>query len=406
MDIERILLYWINEHPKNDSWIILNNIKNMINHNDRTLHGTGDLKDTLELNIKYIYLSKCSDNRVTTILCDDLYYYLIDNQVNAASDAEQQQDIKSNIWYNKSIVDLIDMIPADLCKYINIKSIDKIIAHLSNSDKKKLESVLPLDFARTTDPVTLWRSFIESKSNTLDMSNLYAFSPRTIIEAGVKIENIKTLILNQNILFAESLSWLFYFKGLETLTLWNINLSDEDLTNIHKYAPELSILEFHHCQNITGRALLPLNKLTKLDKLVINNQECKLQNFTYETIITDEEWKSLKGTNTSVTSLLIDSANLTLDFIDFALKTYTSLNSFIMHDKVLEKLEKNSRNGHSDRKINFHSIENLSKGFSRQAEVKVMDLVRNKVGPAFSQSMLRKIKELDPSKADIVEMLV
>jgi hypothetical protein len=225
-----------------------------------------------------------------------------------------------------------------------------------------------------------------------------------LIEAGLKVSSVKTLILNQNLNMCHSFQWLYYFPNLNTLTVWYTTITDSSFQQAHRYAPKLNIIEFHQCLNLTGRILLSLNNFHMLQKIIINNEVCSLQENTFETVITEEEWKALK--NTTVDTLLIDSGNLTLDFINYILLSFEALTNFIMHPKVLEKLEKNSRSGHSDRKISFHSLNNIEQGFYRYAQVKITDLLKNKIGPVFSDSMLRKIKELDPSKADAADFLM
>ena len=131
---------------------------------------------------------------------------------------------------------------------------------------------------------------------------------------------------------------------------------------------------------------------------------CKIQENTFETVITDEEWKNVKSD--TLTTLFINSGNLTLDFIDFCLKSFKQLTNFIMHDLVLQKLDKHSRSGHTEHKISFHNASDINQGFYRYTDVKISDLVRNKIAPAFSESMLRKIRELDPSKAEIVDQML
>ncbi len=147
--------------------------------------------------------------------------------------------------------------------------------------------------------------------------------------------------------------------------------------------------------------MLSLSRLPLLEKIIIDNEYCKLQETTYETVITDEEWKTIKSE--TIDTLFINSGNLTLDFIDFCLKSFSKITNFVIHEQMIQKLEKNSRSGHTEHKISFHSASNIDEGFYRYAAVKITDLVRNKISPAFSESMLRKIRELDPSKTDIID---
>jgi hypothetical protein len=77
-----------------------------------------------------------------------------------------------------------------------------------------------------------------------------------------------------------------------------------------------------------------------------------------------------------------------------------------MNELVLQKLDKHSRSGHTERKISFHSSADINQGFYRYADVKITDLVRNKIAPAFSEAMLRKIRELDPCRAELIDQML
>jgi hypothetical protein len=407
----RTFLYWLKLKNLGDTSIVSQNIRDMTTHTDTKLYGDEtDLEqvraDLQNFDLKYIYTCKSSETRITTIVCDMSRYYLIDNALNDLSG-----DITSQIWFHQTPMGLVELVPEDIRKYLDIKTADKIVAHLSKKDKQALEGVLPLDFARATpdEQKDLWKRFMTiprtENPDTLDLSGLTSLSSRIIIEAGIRYDQIRTIVTNMNnSLFVGGCNWLFYFPNVTTLSVWNTEVQNDNLTNVSKYAPNLTIVEFHQCMPLTGRCLIELVKLPQLTNLVLDNEMCKLQETTFETVITDDEWKQIKSD--TITTLFINSGNLTLDFIDFSLKSFKQISNFIMHELVLKKLEKNSRSGHTDHKISFHSSSNINEGFYRYADIKVTDLVRNKIAPAFSESMLRKIRELDPSKADIVNQLM
>jgi hypothetical protein len=214
------------------------------------------------------------------------------------------------------------------------------------------------------------------------------------------------VILYQNNRF-HKFGWLRHFPQIKTLTLWYINqVQNDDVTLLVESAPTLEVLEFHSCFQLNGRIILPVSKLSKLDKFILNYEQCELQELAYETVIRDEEWEAIKNTTLSV--VLIDSYNLTLDFIDLFLKAFTSVEHFIMNEIILDKLRKNSSDGVKDREapVIFHSTKDTKVGFKRYRDVKVYDQVRNKCGNAFSDAMLKKIKERSPGKANAVQLLM
>ena len=407
----RTYLYWIDSKTNSNPAVIHDNIHEMTSHTDATLMGPPGAAPKLgkDFTLKGIFLSKIKEDRMSAMVYDGEFYLLIDNHL-------MGEEIKSNIWFQTSPIDLVALLPKDLVKYLDLKPGNKILDHLSKKDKELLSSSVPLalDFIFTPEDqhVDLFKRWVASLESVMDLSKMWSLTPRSLSEFSGKIE---TLILNHNNNMLESggdggaFSWLSYFPNLKVLTVYHTAVTDDSLNNLHKYAPKLTIVEFHYCSALTGRALISLSLLPSIDKIVIDNERCSLQETTYETVISDKEWDLIKATcssTASLTTLFINSANLTLDFIDFCLKSFPGLTNFIMHEMVLQKLEKHSRSGHSERRISFHSASNISTGFYRYADVKITDLVRNKIGPAFSESMMRKIRELDPSKADILDSLV
>lgn len=407
-EIARTLLYWIKiKNAGGDTRNVSKNIHHMTTHTDTKLHGdVNELEqvraDLQNFDLKYIYTCKASETRITTIVCDMSRYYLIDNVLD-------EDDIKSQIWFHQTPMGLVDLIPEDIRKSLDIKPADQIAAHLSKKDKQALAGVLPLDFARAThdEQKDLWKRFMASTTTRteLDLSGFISLDDSIIIEAGIRYDHISTIVTNMNNnLFVGGCNWLCYFPMLTTLTVWSTDITDDNLKNISEHAPNLTIIEFHQCTQLTGRCLIELAKLPQLTNIVLDNETCKLQETTFETVIKDDEWKQIKSD--TITTLFINSGNLTLDFIDFSLKSFKQISNFIMHELVLKKLEKHSRSGHTEHKISFHSSSNINEGFYRYADVKVTDLVRNKIAPAFSESMLRKIRELDPSKEEIINQLI
>jgi hypothetical protein len=395
----REYLYWIGKNcSKAQLNVIYDNICAMTSHDGLTLSGpSGSDSPKLgeDFTLKYVFLSKFAENRASAMVYDGSFYYIIDNTM-------IDEVIKSSIWYHSCPISLVDGLPEDLFKYLGLKTVKQALANLSKKDREALDSVLPLDFvlASVDKRQEVWNSWVKTLTSVMDLSSFTDIEPSLICE---QLSQIQTLVLNRNEQLTKSLSWLVNLPNLTVLTVWDAPISDDALVDIHKYADKLKIVEFHYCPYLTGRALLSLTKLPIIDKIVIDNVQCKLQETTFETVITDREWSTVKAD--TLTTLFVNSGNLTLDFIDFCLKRFTGLTNFIMHDLMLQKLEKNARSGHSDRKITFHSSTNIDSGFYRYADVKISDLVRFKIGPAFSEAMLRKIRELDPSKAALIDIL-
>lgn len=437
MNREEKCLYWITKHaPRQSCWLIVAKLGDMLGHNNTTIHhpsmeAVADLStqpttvaDLLTHDdLEYIYASKMDDNRITILISDMTRYYVIDNkliteeyeeteesenQEEQKSEANKEKDqFSSDIWYNESIIELLDIIPGTVRKRLSLKQAHKQKLKTNNIDTNLIQ---PMHFSRKTfeQQVELWKQYVKQqtrdKGDTLDFSGLYKLDPKVIVAAGLKYPTFKTVVINQNNKFT-NLHWLFYFPNLEVLSVWYINmLKDESFKDIHRYAPKINTLELHMCPQVTGRVLLNFNGLGLLKNLILNNPKCSLQENIHETIISDKEWETIKGN--CLNTLLIDSGNLTRDFIKFALESYPNLEHFIMHKEVMLQLKEHSSSGHSDDKIVFHSAEDTKQGFHRYKDVKIYELVRNKAGNMFSESMLNKIKQNDPSKSGAVDELL
>ncbi len=406
--------YWLTKNAQTSNcWIVVAQLDEMLSHKECILHdpqGKAVARDTLRLNsgnLQYVYVTLFEGDRATTIVQDDMYYYYIDNakDTSAASTSAastEDTDYKSFIQYFSSLNQLVHGISGGQRKRLGIKLPDKI--KLRSVEQTALRGVTHIDFIGKTheEQVLLWKEYVSGAGQNLNLAGFHMLDPKVIIDAN-KSSSHTQIILSQNSKF-RNFEWLKTFPKATILSVWNIhNITDSSIATLKQYAPLLNILEFHNCVQLTGRILIDLSQFSLLDKLVINHDTCHMQVTGRETVITDEEWSKINNTTLSV--LLIDSKNLTLDFIDMTLKHFKGLEHFIMNDEILAKLEKNAVNGHNPERISFHSISNVQSGFKRYRDVKIYDLIRNKCGNMFSESMLRKIKERNPDKAQIVDML-
>jgi hypothetical protein len=381
----------------------------MIGHKDTTIIGTDGPELELPLvhdGLEYVYFVDFSEERLITLVQDKKYYYLIDNTKYIVKDEEEH---RSNIMYDTSLSRLVRRMPSGIRKKVGLKQIDKV--KLRPAEIKQLQFVVPVDFIGQPHiaQVKLFRDFAKQDRKRLDLSGLFILEPKVIEDTAVlgkvKFEH-EEVVLYQNNRF-HKFGWLEHFPKIKILTLWYINqVQNEDIASLVESAPGLEALEFHHCFQLNGRAIIPVSKLSRLNKFILNYEQCELQELAYETVIKDEEWKQID--NTPLEVVLIDSYNLTLDFIDLFLKAFKGIKHFIMNDVILAKLEKNSADGVKDLEdpVSFHSVKDTKVGFKRYRDVKVFDQVRNKCGNAFSDAMLKKIKERSPEKAEIADMLL
>ena len=360
------------------------------------LNAPVQLPTPLNISLRYVFLASIDDQALKTMIYDDkldMYFYIYNTrntEVEVEVEVEQQSPaIKSTIWYHTNAESLLEMVPNE------VKETDKIPLTGPTVDYA---------LATTRDAeIEVWKHFIADAGNELDLSGFYFLNPRVIIEAGVKAPQVDTIIVNQNMLLCDSFSWLFYFPNLNALSITYSPITDQSMELINKYAPELVLVDINQCLNITGRCLLNLTKCSGIEEIVISGDTCKMQENNFETVITDEEWKTVSSL--SLTSLEIDSTNLSMDFINYCLKSFHGLTRFIVNPTILQKLEKTARSGHSDQRVYFYSTEDSDNCFYRYKDIKIADLLCNKTGPCFSESMLRKIKEIDPDKIDAIDKL-
>jgi hypothetical protein len=410
---EREYKFWITKNcDRRNCWIVLAQLGYMINHVDTKLYHEKKEVPREELSLvhdglEYVYLVDFASDRLITLVQDKDYYYLIDNtEVTRIEGGEQFKDYKSSITYSHTITGLINTMSGAMRKKLKIKLNTK--ATLKKSEETALKGVIPLDFIGVShdEQVALFKRYASDPlhKSCLDLSGFYILDPSVIVDTCVEF-NQEQVVLYQNNRF-QTFAWLKCFPKIKVLSMWYISsLVNDAVDELVACAPQLTTLEFHSCFQLNGRILIPISKLASLEKLVINYDKCNLQECAYETIIKDEEWAQIK--NRSLKIVLIDSHNLTLDFIDFFLKSFKEVNHFIMNEIILDKLKTNSASGHKDKEdsIMFHSSKDTTNGFKRYKDVKVYDLVRNKCGNTYSESMLKIIRDRNPDKSDIIEQL-
>jgi hypothetical protein len=143
--------------------------------------------------------------------------------------------------------------------------------------------------------------------------------------------------------------------------------------------------------------MIHFGKMTNLEKLILDNPIMSCQENTYSTVIREEEWVAID--NSKMEIVLINSDNLTLDYIDYMVKQFTGLKLFIMGHLVLTKLEENIIGGYDEKdKIIFRSYEDKSSYVSTHKPLKIRNLIKNKYQAPFSDSMLNIIKERNPTQ--------
>lgn len=409
MSQHREYKYWITRNcDRKYCWLVASRLDDMLSHKDTTITGpSGPVpREELQLSqatLEYVYFVDFSSDHIVTLVQDRTYFYLIDNtEITVTEGRESSKDYRSNIRFHSSLPLLVSGMTGGLRKRLGLKTPDKI--KLRSVESKALDGVVPIDFIgqEHATQVDLFRRYADQNKATLDLSGMLLLSPQVIIDCG-RLFPHQQVILYQNKHFSTTLDgWLRCFPKASTLSMWYI-----DIRNSHIIIPvNISTLEFHNCMEIDIRVLTKLAGLTTLKRLILNYEKMPVQECSYETLISDAEWGAIN--NTTLETILVDSKCLTMDVIDFILKGFRKLEHFLMDGEVLAKLQQNSRDGCKDREpvITFHSALDTTQGFTRRRDVKVYDLLRNKYGAAFSDSMLRVIRARDPEKSEAVDILL
>lgn len=339
--------------------------------------------------LRYVYLVDFSDTRIVTIVQDDQYFYLLD--------ITTEDKTITRVTYRETLSKLVAALAGKLRKQLNLKLRSK--AKLKKTQISNLKGVVPVDFIgkSSTEQVQLFRKYAGQSKKNLDLSGLLFLEEEVILQAGdgspFRHEEV-TLYQNHRL---TDFNWMSRFPDMNILSIWyNSHIKDAAIDNLARNGTKLEILEFHNCNRLTGRIMIPISTMPMLDKLIIDNQKCQLHEELQETVISNKEWEELE--NNSLTLLFINSLNLTLDFINFVVMSFKAITTFYMDEAVLAKLEKNSSSGGKDKEdpILFRSIQNQKQGFKRFRDVKIYDLVKHKGACTISDSMRRVIEQQTP----------
>ena len=208
---------------------------------------------------------------------------------------------------------------------------------------------------------------VEHKNGILDLSGLLMINENHMTqfaawtrEAPVILHpGIKTIVMCQNVNI-NSYEWIKSFPNAKILSIWYSNtLSERVIKEIVSYLPKLESLEFHSCFNITGRCLIHISKLKLLNKLIIDYPRISCSQNIFSTIISPKDWEQID--NSSLELLMINTDNLTMNFVHYITKSFKNLSRFMMSQAVLQNVHTNMYSGFEKESIIFQSFENPKK---------------------------------------------
>lgn len=341
------------------------------------------------------------------------------------SDQDKKDKIKqvemkttSNMIIASSIAELLNHVPGNIRKLINLVKVSKML--LTKEDENRLKRTTGFDFAKCgseEELLMLFRKYLaeiktlknpvkqnndgkdkqsgpqRDPSTILDFSGNMSIYPAVLEKlTAEETSHIEEIVFFQNIRIGK---WLFLsrFKNLKTISFWYMyQLKDDDFNTICKVSPKLEAIDIHESYQISNRVMVPiLSILKRIERVCLDNKVLICQKNAYQGVVTEKEWSCIRAD--SLKYLLINSDNLTQDVIDSYLKACINLKRFIMNGLVLKRLRQNVTEGLGPDTITFQAAEDLRLGFTVKKDIRIANLLKDRYEPAYSSSMLKIIKQ-------------
>ena len=408
---ERELAYnVIKRAPRKSCWVVVARIGEIINHDERIIYYDGVKTENCALlhdasKLDYVYFADMTDNTLISLVADtDNKHYIIRN-----IKSRKKQEYKGEmVEYDhiESTITIADSLTNILTKFTGTER-NKYHLYTRNLkfktvDLSKMGGVLPIDFIATSPETKkqLWckliNQIVSHGGDKLDLSGYQLIDPELITDAlPTPCNEIKTIIMYQNNKL-HKFDWIKQFPQVSSISIWYSNmLKDKNLAQLTTCCPLLSSLQLHYCYQITGKCFYYIYKLPLLCELIVNNPVTQCQNNTITTVLSEREWKEIEGS--MLTTILINSDNLTVDFTAYLVEQFKQLKTLVVSDHVLTKLHSDTSDGYDDNQITFVSFQNRERGFKRYRDIRFKNLLRNNYESSpFSDSMLNVIKHKHP----------
>ena len=189
------------------------------------------------------------------------------------------------------------------------------------------------------------------------------------------------------------MDWLIKFPNLKILDIVNHQgFENHHFDQIYQILEHLSVINFHLCCRLTLRILIPLFKITGLQKLMIDYESFWCQKGPRELFIHPDEWKSM--TVLQLDSLAINSENMTLDVIDYILGACPTLKHLIVNDIVVTEIGQQLKESFEPHKLKITSWSDPTRGLEFKYRPKFRQMHKDAYGQTmFSKSMMNMIKK-------------
>lgn len=390
--------------PQDNNWIVWKEIDDISN---------GRFKMDEVNHIYFAYLT--GEELITAIELKNKERYFIHNNIQINEEDNENTDEK------KDTQKIVQTIKSDIKKLASFEDIEKYLStskrKLLNSKFKRFEMIKVnqkdneevlatnfMDVIHDTYSVPSLINFIkkttQSSNGVLNLSNLYCLTTDIIeklyTQNGTTFEKVENIILNQNYGLNADYAWISKtFPNVKIFDIINCqNMTIKNVANLVETNSWMIVLNFHRCANLDIRVIKEITRYTKcLQKLAFDDVQFICQYSENELLLSEDEWKCISGD--TLQYLMINSKNLTLDVVDYLVKSFKKLEYFFVDENILKMIERNIQGGiNQQEQIIFASVQDQTRGLKYQKTVSFKNLFKDKVNrKPVSDSMLKRIKE-------------
>jgi hypothetical protein len=448
---------WLNYNcTQGNNWIVLYKFDEILSHQGKRFYRVSGSHvtlmdiDTLKITSKdlsHVYFTYMTESVLITLVeTYDKQLYLVSNKVNIIEPPEEDDNLPTEADQSTT-VDLTDDSAIDQYKnnHGDVKKVDNIVplpqlesvestiyqldnvslirkcltraerkiigikdnewlsGHLKKNQQDELNRINFMNFIHISDEkqyVSLLDKYIEQSGDTLNLMHNYSVTPEKLSQTHPH-SKVHQLILYQNFQVGD-FAWLKNFPNIKLLNLfYNHQIEQKHFEQIVQLLPSLEVVNIHFCSRINLKICVPLFKLRNLNKLAIEDPQFWCQKSIHELFILPHEWKNIYCP--SLQKVAINSCNLTMDVIDYLLTSCPNINQMTVDENVLKLLSKNIEGGlEKNESIIFNSWQTPNKGYRLQKKISFKNLLKDTYSSQmFSDSMLRKIKEIRSKKGEV-----
>ncbi len=205
---------------------------------------------------------------------------------------------------------------------------------------------------------------------------------------------VNTVVFSQNCQIRD-FSFLGKFSNLTNLEISECQQLDGELfSKLIREVPRLEKITIKYCCGLNLRIFIDLLKLDYLKTIAIDFPNFDCQPSPRQVLIAREEWRSL--CSFTLEGLFINSENMSLDVLDYLLKSCSKLHEISLNGEVLKHVSQNILFDPSelrdDNTINFHETEDFQRGFRACKPLMFKNMFKNEVSAPYSSTMLDRIQ--------------